>query len=282
MEALSPEQIELEKKVRVLERLKDRLADREEELADLNIELERFEARYSMEVGRLYAEQDEIEAQIAEEELKLVPDDEEIKKKVEELRRLAEESAARAKAAKDLAQEKWEPTEDAKRAYHDIARAIHPDLALDEKEKTRRHHLMAELNEAYTSGDQSRLNKLVAEYRVSPETVKGTTVGDELVRRIRQIYQVRKRFEEIARIKADAESSELFELYMKAEAESAEGRDMLKHMSERAKSHIKKTERRLLNLRNVTSAQEEYVKETYGMDIEDFREQGSYDQKATL
>ena len=32
---LTPEQIELEKKRRVLERLKDRLADREEELADL-------------------------------------------------------------------------------------------------------------------------------------------------------------------------------------------------------------------------------------------------------
>ncbi|MBK9766911.1 MAG: hypothetical protein IPP63_07775 [Chloracidobacterium sp.] len=33
-----------------------------------------------MQVGRLYAEQDEVDALIAEEELKLVPDDEEIKK----------------------------------------------------------------------------------------------------------------------------------------------------------------------------------------------------------
>ena len=45
----------------------------------------------------------------------------------------------------------------------------------------------------------------------------------------------------------------------------------LKHMAERAKTHIKKTQRRLENLRNVTSAQEEHVKETFGMDIGEFR-----------
>ena len=61
---LAPEQIELAKKRRVLERLKDRLADREETMADLRSELQQFEARYSMEVARLYAEFDEIEAQI--------------------------------------------------------------------------------------------------------------------------------------------------------------------------------------------------------------------------
>jgi uncharacterized coiled-coil DUF342 family protein len=65
-------------------------------MTELRAELEQFEANYTMEVGRLYAELDEIEAQIAEEEVKLVPDDEEIKKRAEELRRRAEESAANA------------------------------------------------------------------------------------------------------------------------------------------------------------------------------------------
>ena len=78
MNVLAPEEIELNKKKRVLERLKDKLADREEEMTDLRGELEQFEAQYTMEVARLYAELDEIEAQIAEEEVKLVPDDEEI------------------------------------------------------------------------------------------------------------------------------------------------------------------------------------------------------------
>ncbi len=99
MNVFAPEEIELDKRRRVLERLKEKLAFREESMTELRAELEQFEANYTMEVGRLYADLDEIEAQIAEEEVKLVPDDEEIKKRAEELRRRAEESAADAESA---------------------------------------------------------------------------------------------------------------------------------------------------------------------------------------
>lgn len=268
---LLPEEKELEMKRRVVERLAERLVDREEEMADLREQIERFEARYSMEVGRLYAEQDELEARIAEEELKLVPDDEEIKKKVEELRRLAEESAARAAEAEKHASEKWEPSAEARKAYHDLARIIHPDLAIDPVEKERRHGLMAELNHAYSSGDRNRLKKLSEDLRLSPEAVSGDSIGDQLVRAIRQIHQMKDRFAELQAEQDRLRTSEAYELWQKAEAEAAEGRDILKHMSERAKTHIKKTQRRLENLRQVTSAQEEHVKVTYGMDIDQFR-----------
>jgi len=272
MNELAPEEIELAKKRRVVERLAERLADAEEEIADLHAELERFEARYTMEVGRLYADQDEIDAQIAEEELKLVPDDEEIKKRVEELRRLAEESAARAKAAEDRETEKWEPTAEARKAYHDLARSIHPDLALDDGEKARRHSLMAELNQAYSAGDQGRLRRLAADIRVSPEAVVGEGVGDRLVRAIRQIAQMRRRFAEIEDEKGVALNSEVYSLSRKAAEEAEAGRDLLKQMAERAKTHIAKSARRLENLKNVNRSAEEYVKERFGMDIGDFRE----------
>lgn len=270
MNDLTPEEIELNKKQRVLDRLKDRLADREEEMTDLRAELERFEARYKMEVGRLYADLDEIDAQIAEEEYKLVPDDEEIKKKAEELRRRAEESAANNENA-ESGSFKWNPTPEAKKAYHNLARIIHPDLALDAKEKEKRHGLMARLNEAYSAGDQVQLNKLVEDLKNSPDTVKGDSVGDDLVRAIRQIAQVLARLRELQEEKSAAMLSELFVLREKVEAELAAGRDMLKHMAERTKSFIKKSERRLTNLKNVNEAAEEYVKERYGMDISTFR-----------
>lgn len=273
---ITPEEIELAKKRRVVERLADRLADAEEKIADLRTELERFEARYAMEVGRLYAEQDEIDAEIAEEELKLVPDDEEIKKKVEELRRAAEESASRAKAAEEMAAEEmaagdWKPTAEARRVYHELARSIHPDLVLNADEKDRRHSLMARLNHAYSSGDGDELRRLADQLRVSPEAISGATVGDELVRAIRQIAQMRRRMGEI-RVEADEISrSELFELHRKAREEAAAGRDMLAQMAERAKTHIGKTRRRLENLRNVNASAEEYVKERFGLDISEFR-----------
>ena len=270
MNEMTPEEIELRKKQRVLERLKDRLADREEEMTDLRVQLDRFEARYKMEVGRLYADLDEIDAQIAEEEYKLVPDDEEIKKKAEELRRRAEESAANAENAED-GSGKWTPTLEAKKAYHNLARIIHPDLALDSKEKEKRHGLMAKLNEAYSAGDQAQLNKLVEDYKNSPDIIKGDSVGDDLVRAIRQTAQIKARLNELKEEKSKAELSELFVLREKVEAEFAEGRDLLKHMAERTKTFIRKSERRLTNLKNVNEAAEEYVKERYGMDISTFR-----------
>jgi regulator of replication initiation timing len=271
MHQLAPEEIELNKKRAVLERLKDRLATSEEEMTDLRAELEQFEAQYTMQVGRLYADLDEIEAQIAEEEFKLVPDDEEIKKKADELRRRAEESAKRAAEALEHGSDKWEPTTEAKKAYHSLARTIHPDLALDPKEKERRHGLMAQLNEAYSAGDQIKLNKLVDEFRNSPDLIKGDSVGDDLVRAIRQISQVKMRLEQLRDEKHGAELSELYTLRARMQAEMAEGRDMIKQMAARTTVQIKKSTRRLENLVNVNKAAEEYVKDKYGMDISEFR-----------
>ena len=271
MQQLAPEEIELNKKRAVLERLKDRLADREEDMTDLRTELAKFEANYSMQVGRLYADLDDIEAKIAEEEYKLVPDDEEIKKRAEELRRRAEESAARALEAAEAAENKWAPTLAAKKAYHNLARTIHPDLALDAAEKEKRHGLMAQLNQAYSSGDQDKLNRLVEEFRNSPDLVKGDSIGDELVRSIRQIFQIKMRLVELKDEKETVNHSELFTLREKMLAEMAEGRDMVAQMAARTIVQIKKSERRLENLKNVNKAAEDYVKEKYGMEISDFR-----------
>lgn len=270
MRVLTPEEIELNKKKRVLERLKDKLASAEEKMTELRAELEQFEAQYKMEVARFYAELDEIEAQIAEEEAKLVPDDEEIKKRAEELRKRAEESAAEAEENPDCTQ-KWRPTAEAKKAYHNLAKIIHPDLALDAEEKERRHALMAKLNEAYSTGNQNLLNKLVEDFRDSPELIRGDSIGDELVRIIRQIFQVKNRLQELREEKLELELSELYILREKVEAEMREGRNLLKQMAERTKTHILKAKRRLHTLQNLNQSQEEYVRERYGLDISAFR-----------
>ena len=185
------------------------------------------------------------------------------------MRRRAEESAKR--TAEDANDFRFNPTAEAKRAYHNLARVFHPDLALDAEEKNRRHGLMAELNVAYSAGDQKRLDKLVDDYRNSPDVVIGDALGDKLVRAIRQIFQIKTRIVELRRERAVAEMSELYSLRHKVEAEMAKGRDLLAQMAARTRVHIKKSERRLANLRSVNRAAEEYVKDHYGMDISSFR-----------
>jgi len=222
-----------------------------------------------MEVGRFYAALDEIEAQIAEEELKLVPDDEEIKKKVEELRRRAEESAASLNEANQNCHNKFNPTPEAKKAYHNLARMIHPDLAIDEAERERRHALMAKLNQQRT--EAQRLNVDSARYfdlRMTVETKQGllATLQKQLSE-----TEVAARLRELQSEKLKAELSEAYAMRGKVRAEQIEGRNYFRQMSGRAKTHIMKARRRLENLKHLNVAQEDYVQEKYGMDISEFR-----------
>jgi hypothetical protein len=261
----TPEELELNKKRKLLERLKDRLATDEEEMADIRAELEQFETNYKMQVGRLYAELDEIDALIAEEEVKLNPEDAEIKRRAEEARERAAESAADAEEA--IAENctfKWQPTTEAKKAYHSLAKMIHPE------ERERRHALMAELNKAYEAGDQDLLNKLVDDYRDSPDLVIGDSIGDDLVRSIRQIFQIKNRLKELRIERLTAELSELYMLKTKIRDEQLEGRNLLDQMTERTKSHIMKAKRRLENLRKVNEANETNPDEYHEMNVSMF------------
>ena len=271
MDLLSPEEKELNKKRALLDRLKDRLANKEEEMADLRAELEQFEAKYSMEVGRLYADLDEIEARIAEEEVRVHPEDEEIRLKAEQARRRAEESAAQAEAEDwENCSFKWQPTVEAKKAYHKLARLIHPDLALDSAERERRHGLMAKLNDAYAAGDQALLNKLVEDHRDSPDLIKGSSLADELVRAIRQISQVKSRLKELKDEQLKIELSELFILQNKVRSEMLEGRNLLRQMAARTRTQIAKAQRKLDHLIKVNDA-ENSSGTRFGLDVSAFR-----------
>ena len=272
MNISAPEKIELEKKHRVLERLKDRLATREESMTELRHELEQFEAKYTMEVGRLYAELDDIEAEIAEEEVRLAPDDDEIKRRAEEARKRAEESAENVDEENwQACTQKWNPSPEAKKTYHNLAKMIHPDLAIDEEEREKRHDLMAKLNDAYSDGDQNLLNKLVEEYRDSPDLVKGNSIGDELVRAVRQIYQVKRRLKDLRAERFEVELSELYVLQKKVRRQQLEGHNLLKQMAERTNTHIKKSKRRLANLQQVNAAVDDEISERFGINVSAFR-----------
>jgi hypothetical protein len=98
------------------------------------------------------------------------------------------------------------------------------------------------------------LNRLVEEHRDSPDLVKGESTGDQLIRAIRQIAQVKTRLKELKEERFRKELSELFTLREKVRSEMLEGRNLLRQMAARTRTHIAKAERKLDSLIKLNEA----------------------------
>lgn len=119
-----------------------------------------------------------------------------------------------------------------------MARAVHPDLEVDEAMRAQRTRLMIEANRAYEEGDGARLEAILREWEKSPESVRGEGVAAELVRVIRKVAQVRQRLirieEELGRLNA----SEICLLKVRVEEAAASGRDLLAQMAHKLDDQI--------------------------------------------
>ncbi len=146
----TPEEQELSRKISKLVELEAKLSQRELDLATLKAELHPFETSYLRTVGVRFAELDEIEAQIAEAEARLKPKDNIIQKQAARARTQAQKSAEATAITQESKEEKFKPLESLKKLYREVAKLIHPDLAVDEKERLRRQRLMADANRAHT------------------------------------------------------------------------------------------------------------------------------------
>jgi DnaJ-domain-containing protein 1 len=132
--------------------------------------------------------------------------------------------------------------------YRDVAKRIHPDLAIDSTDRLERERLMTAANRAYEEGDEARLRAILEEYESSPDSIKGEGPGAELVRVIRKIAQVERRLVEIDKEVGELEKSERFHLKAKADKAATKGRDLLAEMAETLDSQIAASRERLENL----------------------------------
>ena len=241
----TPEERELGRKLYELSEIETELAQRELDLATLQAESHTFEARYIRIVGVCYAELDEIEAQIAEAEARLKPKDNKIQEEAAQARDQAQASARSAGIAQKPKEEKFSPSESLKKLYREVAKCIHPDLATDEKERSRRQQLMTDANRAYEEGDGAKLRAILVQWESSPESVEGKGTAAELVRVIRKIAQAKKRLRVIETEIAQLEESDLYQLKTKVEAAENEGRDLLAEMASQIDDNIALAKRKL-------------------------------------
>src|SRR5215467_11180724 len=225
-----PEEEELRLKRRELQDLEDQLVERELQLISLRRDLDAFERLYTEKVGILYVELDELEAQIAQLIAERDPNNVEAQNVAKEARARVEESQASVAeiVLKDVS--RFSPSSSLKSLYREVARRIHPDLAVDDADRARRQRLMAEANRAYENGDENCLRAILEEYESSPESVIGEGTGADLIRVIRKIAQVRRRLATIEIETNKITSSELFELKKKVDEGTSQGRDILNEM----------------------------------------------------
>jgi hypothetical protein len=202
---LTPEEEELARKKASLAALEARLADRELELAACLADLHHFERHYLQTIGRRYALLDELKAQIAEARARQNSHNQDTRNQARQARSQARDSAqavgddqVEAASPDDAASPATPRRSDSlNKVYRQAAKLLHPDLTLDGDEKRRRHHLMAEVNDAYARGDEEKIRAILRDWHASPETVQGDGPGAELVRVIRKIAQVERRLNSI-------------------------------------------------------------------------------------
>jgi uncharacterized protein YhaN len=231
-----------------LEALVKELAEKESELATLQNQLSAFERRYARIIGVLLAELDALEREIARELYRLHPD-EEHKNRF----RRAERRAKRTKEAVDDRigegeETPFRPTPDLKRLFRKVARAVHPDLATDERERAYRTSLMARANEAYKNGDMEALRQILKEWEARDESA--FAAEPERSQLGQKIAQIRARIAEIDRQIAKLKGSELCELMIMVEQAELAGRDLLKEMAERLRYEIESARMLLESLRH--------------------------------
>jgi hypothetical protein len=242
---VKPEERELARKFAEQATLETELAEREFRSANLRAELGAFERRYLHFVGLRYAELDDLKAEIAERLAKEQPGN-------ERLQRLAQIARAGANETKSSAGENtkeepaaFESSPEMKRLYREVAKRVHPDLTSDREDRAKRQQLMAEANDAYERGDESKLVRILTEYECSPEAVRGEGAGAELIRVIRRISQARGRLSEIEAEMQELLRSDLYQLKSRIDDAQKHGRDVLKEMVEKVEEQIAQANRRL-------------------------------------
>lgn len=211
----TPEAEHLAEQESLLAELVDQLARQEEALAESASQLAKFREEYLRRFGPLYAEYDRLQAEIA----RRIAESSGTPEAINEAEDAARRATASQESTGDEAQpqapvlSRQAPSPDLKALFREAAKRIHPDLATDEDEKSRRHELMAALNAAYDQGDAQAIQNILAGEDARPEAITGDDVGARLMRTIRKIAQVRRRFTELVSLTESLEADPLYRLF---------------------------------------------------------------------
>ncbi len=230
------EERELQKRREELSALVTRLAQREPELAALQSDLRVFETRYLSVVGGRYDKLAEVEKEIARIQ-GLEFDDE-----------AASDSLADDEVGCGLNRFH---SDKLKKLYREVARKFHPDLAQCEQERRHRHQLMIEVNRAYESGAEEKLQELLEAGAGREEIANNRAMSAEMILLIRKIAEAKERLAEIESDIDEITASETYNLKLRVTNAEAMGVDLFADLLAQVDRQIRKAGNRLEHLKSV-------------------------------
>lgn len=222
------------------------LARREAALAAFKHELRALQTQYLGDVGSLYARLTDLEAAIVEAEVRagLRPPPEEADEAAEDEAALGPDGVLYASGCSN----RGAPSDGLKRMFRDLAKTIHPDLALDEPARCRRHSLMAEANRAYAERDEDRLRLILQAWHESPDVAPDEALGDDETRAARRAVAVQDRLVAIEAEFADLRRSAIAGLQRKIGEARSQGWDLMAEMVLQVKREIARATARLAQI----------------------------------
>ncbi|NLU68654.1 J domain-containing protein [Streptomyces sp. HNM0574] len=182
------------------------------------IEVENFSRLHHQRLGPLYARLDELDALVAETVAARTgdPEDERVAREkraavlpmpgVDELFQgwidsegLSPEATAMLNEQPVRPPGRVRPSEEARKAYRELVRKAHPDLAQDDAERERREAFVIRVNRAYGEGDAEALRALAEEWDAGPrEPEPGPSRAEELYARLEWLARRKERLSEMA------------------------------------------------------------------------------------
>ncbi len=227
------EQHELQRRREELAQLEADISQRDSQLAGVKVGLSAFEVRYLTLVGHRYDELAKIEKQIAK--LQGLEFDENY-----DGDSLADDEVG-------CGQNRLH-ADKLKKLYKEVARKFHPDLASCPQERQHRHQLMIEVNSAYESGAEEKLQELL-EAGASLEAVETSgAMSAEMILLLRKIAEAKQRLNELETEISDTLASEIYKLKLRVESAEVLEEDLFADLVAQVDRQIRKAQNRLFHL----------------------------------
>lgn len=210
----------------------------------MKLELQELQDRYLAEIGSLYRELAVIEQQALEAEVRagLRPPPHEAD--VDEVPEVDGQADA-ADAADAACGAPAPPSDLLKRVFRDVAKSLHPDLAMDDAARLRRHSLMAEANRAYAERDHDRLLLILRRWEAGQDAEPVDDPDAERERRRRRIARIEERLAEIETEFIELRNSGIARLKHKIDETRRQGWDLFAEMKLQVQSDIVRARARL-------------------------------------